>query len=63
MLTPTRQRRAIMRMHFRNATIIDASGAAAFRGTVSVEGERIAAVRRNRRGLCRKSSIPRTLRV
>ena len=34
-----------MRMHFRNATIIDASGAAAFRGTVSVEGERIAAVR------------------
>ncbi|MFO1248767.1 MAG: amidohydrolase family protein [Alphaproteobacteria bacterium] len=33
-----------MRRHFRNASIIDASGAAPFRGTVTVEGERIAAV-------------------
>ena len=33
-----------MRTHFSNATIIDASGAAAFKGTVSVDGERIAAV-------------------
>ena len=35
-----------MRRHFRNASIIDASGAAPFRGTVTVEGERIAAVTR-----------------
>ena len=33
-----------MRRHFRNASIIDASGAAPFRGTVTVEGERIAVV-------------------
>ncbi len=33
-----------MRRHFRNASIIDASGAAPFRGTVTVEGEKIAAV-------------------
>ena len=35
-----------MRRHFRNASIIDASGAAPFRGTVTVEGTRIAAVTR-----------------
>lgn len=34
-----------MRTHFRNANIIDASGAPAFRGSVSVEDERIVAVR------------------
>lgn len=39
-----------MRMHFRNATIIDSSGAPAFSGTVSLEGERIAAVRRAEEG-------------
>ena len=33
-----------MRRHFRNASIIDASGAPPFRGTVTVEGNRIAAV-------------------
>src|SRR5471030_1478104 len=33
-----------MRRHFRNASIIDASGDAPFRGTVTVEGEKIAAV-------------------
>ena len=33
-----------MGRHFRNASIIDASGAAPFRGTVTVEGERIAVV-------------------
>ena len=33
-----------MRRHLRNASIIDASGAAPFRGTVTVEGTRIAAV-------------------
>lgn len=33
-----------MRTHFRNATIIDATGAAAFRGAVSVEGESIAGI-------------------
>lgn len=33
-----------MRRHFRNASIIDASGAAPFRGTVTVEGDKIAAV-------------------
>jgi imidazolonepropionase-like amidohydrolase len=33
-----------MRTHFRNATIIDSTGAAPFRGTVTVEGESIAAV-------------------
>ncbi len=36
-----------MRRHFRNASIIDASGAAPFRGTVTVEGTRIAAVTRS----------------
>jgi hypothetical protein len=35
-----------MRRHFRNVSIIDASGAAPFRGTVTVEGEKIAAVTR-----------------
>ena len=35
-----------MRVQFRNATIIDASGGAAFRGHVTVDGERIAAVTR-----------------
>jgi imidazolonepropionase-like amidohydrolase len=35
-----------MRTHFENATIIDASGQPAFKGTVSVEDERIAAVAR-----------------
>src|ERR1700677_890413 len=35
-----------MRRHFRNASIIDASGAAPFRGTVTVEGTRITAVSR-----------------
>ena len=35
-----------MRCHFRNASIIDASGAEPFRGTVTVEGTRIAAVTR-----------------
>ncbi len=35
-----------MRRHFRNASIIDGSGAAPFRGTVTVEGERVAAVTR-----------------
>jgi imidazolonepropionase-like amidohydrolase len=35
-----------MRRHFRNVSIIDASGAAPFRGTVTVEGARIAAVTR-----------------
>lgn len=33
-----------MRTHFRNATVIDASGAPAYRGTVTVDGERITAV-------------------
>ena len=33
-----------MRILFRNASIIDASGAAPFKGTICVEGERIAAV-------------------
>ncbi len=33
-----------MRLHFRNASIIDASGALPFRGTVTVEGNRIIAV-------------------
>lgn len=33
-----------MRRHFRNASIIDASGAPAFRGTVTLEAEKIAAV-------------------
>ena len=33
-----------MRRHFRNASIIDASGAPPFRGTVTVEGNRIVAV-------------------
>jgi imidazolonepropionase-like amidohydrolase len=36
-----------MRRHFRNASIIDASGAAPFRGTVTVEGTKIAAVTRS----------------
>jgi imidazolonepropionase-like amidohydrolase len=35
-----------MRIHFRNANIIDASGDAPFRGTVTVEDERIAAIKR-----------------
>jgi imidazolonepropionase-like amidohydrolase len=35
-----------MRRHFRNVSVIDASGAAPFRGTVTVEGNRIAAVTR-----------------
>jgi imidazolonepropionase-like amidohydrolase len=35
-----------VRCHFRNASIIDASGAEPFRGTVTVEGTRIAAVTR-----------------
>jgi imidazolonepropionase-like amidohydrolase len=35
-----------MRTVFRNANIIDAGGEAPFRGTVTVEGERIAAVKR-----------------
>jgi imidazolonepropionase-like amidohydrolase len=35
-----------MRRHFRNASIIDASGSAPFRGTVTVEGTKIAAVTR-----------------
>ncbi len=35
-----------MRRHFRNASIIDAGGGAPFRGTVTVEGNRIAAVAR-----------------
>ncbi len=35
-----------MRRHFRNVSIIDASGTAPFRGTVTVEGARIAAVTR-----------------
>ena len=33
-----------MRTHFRNATVFDASGAPAYRGTVTVDGERITAV-------------------
>src|SRR6187399_3207730 len=33
-----------MRRHFRNASIIDASGAPPFRGTVTVEGNRIVSV-------------------
>ncbi len=36
-----------MRRHFRNASIIDASGAAPFQGTVTVEGTKIAAVTRS----------------
>jgi imidazolonepropionase-like amidohydrolase len=35
-----------MRRHFRNVSVIDASGAAPFRGTVTVEGTKIAAVTR-----------------
>jgi imidazolonepropionase-like amidohydrolase len=35
-----------MRRHFRNVSIVDASGAAPFRGTVTVEGTKIAAVTR-----------------
>jgi imidazolonepropionase-like amidohydrolase len=35
-----------MRRHFRNASVIDASGTAPFRGTVTVEGTRITAVTR-----------------
>jgi len=35
-----------MRRHFRNASVIDASGAVPFRGTVTVEGTRITAVTR-----------------
>lgn len=35
-----------MRRHFRNASIIDASGVPPFRGTVTVEGSRITAVSR-----------------
>jgi imidazolonepropionase-like amidohydrolase len=36
-----------MRRHFRNVSIIDASGASPFRGTVTVEGARISAVTRS----------------
>jgi imidazolonepropionase-like amidohydrolase len=36
-----------MRRHFRNASIIDASGGPPFRGTVTVEGAKIAAVTRS----------------
>jgi len=36
-----------MRLHFRDATIIDGGGEAPFRGTVVVEGDRIAAVARS----------------
>src|ERR1700733_10212091 len=41
------QGRTGMRRHFRNASIIDASGAPPFRGTVTVDGTKIAAVTRS----------------